>query len=130
LDTRSKIKPLKELDSLLAGSKWVAIAGFFDPLTAIQANRLANAARNGRRVLAIVLKDPDCLLPADARAALVAAVRDVTTVVIADVSQWRSAIPEQTDVTIIDDPGSDRKRSEEFVEYIIQRQATGKCPSS
>jgi hypothetical protein len=129
LDTRSKIKPLKDLDSLAAGSKWVAVAGFFDPLTAIQASRLANAARNGRSVLAIVLRDPDCLLPADARASLIAALRDVTTVVIADPNQWRSAISEHTDVTIIDDLEGDRKRSEEFAEYILQRQVASKCPS-
>jgi hypothetical protein len=129
LDTRSKIKPLKGLDSLAAGSKWVAVAGFFDPLTATQANRLADAARNRRHVLAIVLTDPDCLLPADARAVLVAAVRDVTTVVIADADRWRSAIPEHTDITIIDDLEADRKRSEEFAQYILQRQVTSKCPS-
>src|SRR5215469_8887729 len=78
LDTRNKIKPLKDLNSVLVDSKWIAIAGFFDPLTSIQASRLAEIAKKGHNVLAIVLTAPDCLLPSDARAALVAAVREVS----------------------------------------------------
>ena len=129
MDTRSKIKPLKNLYSVLAGSKWAAIVGYFDPLTATQAKRLADAERDGRKVLAIVLIAPDSLLPADARAALVAAVRSVSAVVIAESQQWRSAIPHQYDIALLDDLEGEKKRSAEFIEFILKRQEANPCPS-
>ena len=127
MDTRSKIKPLKDLHSVLAGSKWAAIVGYFDPLTATQAKRFADAERDGRKVLAIVLIAPDSLLPADARAALVAAVRSVSAVVIAESQQWRSAIPH--DIALLDDLEAEKKRSAEFIEFILKRQEANPCPS-
>jgi hypothetical protein len=122
LDTRSKVKPLNDLNSVLADSKWIAIAGFYDPLTAIQASRLVDLAKKGRNVLAIVLTAPDCLLPSDARAALVAAVRGVSAVVIAKADEWRCAIPQNADITVVDDLEDDKRRSEEFVEHVLKRQ--------
>ncbi|HEY7306208.1 MAG TPA: hypothetical protein VH601_18935 [Bryobacteraceae bacterium] len=122
MDTRNKIKPLKDLNSVLADSKWIAIAGFFDPLTSIQASRLADIAKKGHNVLAIVLAAPDCLLPADARAALVAAVRGVSAVVVANAHEWRSVITKDANVTVVDDLQGDKRRSEEFVQYVLKRQ--------
>lgn len=131
MDTRRKIKPLNELHSILQGSKWAAVVGFFDPLTAIQAKRLAAAATDGRKVLALVLAGGDCLLSADARAALVAAVRHVSAVVIAESHDWCSALPSDSDLQILDDLEADKKRSEEFVEFVLRRQEeASQCPSS
>lgn len=130
MDTRSKIKPLNDLSSVLAGSEWIAIAGFFDPLTAVQAKRLADAASGGRQVLVVVLAKPDTLLAADARAELVAAVRGVTAVVIANSEQWRAALPQIPDLPILDDLEADKRRSEEFVEFVLKRQEVTQCPSS
>lgn len=110
------------MNALLGGSKWIAIVGFFDPLTAAQIKRLAGAAAGGRKVLAIVLTASDNMLTADARAALVAAVRGVDAVVIAGDQEWRSAIPHKADVTINDDPEGEKRRSAEFVEFILERQ--------
>ncbi len=122
MDTRGKIKSLEDLHSALADSKWIVVVGFFDPLTAIQAARLAEAANRGRKLLAVVLTASNSLLPADARAALVAAVRGVSTVVIADAAEWRSAIPQTADVAILDDLEGEKRRSAEFVEFILERQ--------
>ena len=130
MDTRSKIKPLNDLPSVLAGSKWTAVIGFFDPLTAVQARRLADAGKGGHNVLAIVLSTPDALLPAAARAALVAAVRGVSAVVIANSEQWRSTLPKDADIAILDDLKGDKRRSEEFVEFVLKRQEASRCPSS
>lgn len=130
MDTRSKIKPINDLHSVLAGSKWTAVIGFFDPLTAVQAKRLADAAKGDRRLLTIVLTAPDSLLPADARAALVAAVRGVSAVVIADSEEWRSTLPKTADVVVVDDLETDKRRSEEFVEFVLKRQEASRCPSS
>lgn len=104
--------------------------GFFDPLTAVQAKRLADAATADRKLLAVVLQAQDRLLSADARAALVAAVRGVSAVVIANYQQWHSSLPEGADITILDDLRADKKRSEEFVEFILRRQEASRCPSS
>jgi hypothetical protein len=122
LDTRDKIKPLKDLNSMLADSKWIAMVGLFDPLTAAQTRRLADAAADGRKVLAIVLTGSDTMLPADARAALIAAVRDVDAVVIAGEQEWRSAIHRNAGVVIVDDPEGEKRRSAEFVKFILERQ--------
>lgn len=130
MDTRSKIKPLNDLALVLASSKWTAVVGFFDPLTVVQAVRLAEAATEERRVLGVVLATPDSLLPAAARAALVAAVRGVSAVVIADSEQWRSTLPEDADIAILDDLEGDKRRSEEFVEFVLKRQEASRCPSS
>lgn len=110
------------MNTLPWDSKWIAIVGFFDPLTAAQIKRLAAAAAGGRKVLAIVLTASDSMLTADARAALTAAVRGVDAVVIAGDQEWRSAIPHDADVTIIDDPEGEKRRSAEFVEFILERQ--------
>ncbi len=130
MDTRSKIKPLNDLPSVLAGSKWTAVVGLFDPLTTVQAKRLADAGKDGRNVLAIVLTTPDALLSADARAALVAAVRGVTAVVIANSEQWRAALPQNSDLAILDDLEADKRRSEEFIQFVLKRQEASQCPSS
>lgn len=106
------------------------MVGFFDPLTVIQASRLAEAAKGDRKVLAVVLTSADALLSAEARAALVAAVRDVSAVVIAEPQQWRSAIPEHTDIAVVADLESEKRRSEEFVEFVLRRQEASQCPSS
>lgn len=106
------------------------MAGFFDPLTALQARRLADAANSNRKLLAVVLTATDSLLPADARAVLVAAVRGVSAVVIAETGEWRTALPQNVDVAILDDPEADKTRSEEFVEFVLKRQEASPCPSS
>lgn len=104
--------------------------GFFDPLTAAEAKRLTAAANGGRKVLAIVLTSPDSLLSADARAALVAAIRGIDAVVIAEPQQWRSVLGQHANVAIDDDLESDKKRSADFVDFILKRQETNTCPSS
>src|SRR6185312_1288260 len=92
LDTRNKIKPLKDLHSVLADSKWTVVVGLFDPLTAV------------------------------ARAELVAALRGVNAVIVATPDTWRSAIPSDSDFVILDDLPAERRRSGEFVKFILERQ--------
>jgi len=113
---------LKDLHSVLADSKWTVVVGLFDPLTAVQVRRFAEASNGGRKVLAIVLAAPDTLLTADARAELVAALRGVNAVIIATPDTWRSAIPSDSDFVILDDLPAERRRSGEFVKFILERQ--------
>ena len=97
------------------------MVGVIDPLTAAQAKRLC-----GHNLLAIVLDVPDTLLPAQARAELVAALRNVNAVLIAKPETWRSQLPKFCS-TIVDDLEEDRNRTAEFVNFVLHRQRNGSC---
>jgi hypothetical protein len=83
VDTRKKVVPFGNVQPLLAHGEWLVVVGVFDPLTAAQAKRIAECARRGRPVLVVVLDDGETLLPAEARAALMASLRDVRLVTVA-----------------------------------------------
>jgi hypothetical protein len=112
------------LDSLterLAGRNWLAVVGLFDPLTAIQADRMAEFASSGRAVCALILDEPDTLFPAEARAALMAALRSVDLVAIAKNDEWRPLLAGLSNVEISEDALSERARSASFCEFVLQR---------
>ncbi len=78
MDTREKIR---EQSALNPGA--VVVSGQFDPLLAAHADWLKHA-RCGAHGLSVVITDPaDPLLPAQARAALVAALAVVDEVILA-----------------------------------------------
>ena len=123
MDTREKILSLSEVDALLCAGEWLVAVGQFDPLTAGQASRLhALRGRNGK-LLVVVLENSQALLPGAARAALIAALRDVNAVIIAEPDKWRNAIPSAADVLVIEDPEAEKARSADFVRYVVTRQA-------
>lgn len=77
MDSRSKIIPAADLPSGVR-----VVSGYFDPLLAVHAAWLAEA-RGQAAKLAVVIKDPPTpILPARARAELVAALRVVDYVVL------------------------------------------------
>ncbi|MBV9269034.1 MAG: hypothetical protein JO061_22880 [Acidobacteriaceae bacterium] len=120
MDTRRKIIDLDRARTLLEDGDWVVIAGFFDPVTAAQARRLHALKREASKLMVMIEPADEALLPADARAALIAALRDVDAVVIANGDP--QPLPSDH-VCLIDDRAADRKRSEEFVEFILCREA-------
>jgi hypothetical protein len=122
LNTQEKISTLATLPGLLSEGAWTAVPGLFDPLTATQAKRLAHFAQDDRKLLAVVLDEPDTLLTADARSVLVAALASVSAVVVAKSGHWQAAIPAKADIVIIEDEAGERGRSQEFVEFIVHRQ--------
>ena len=115
MDTREKIVSIEGI----TGKDWVAVAGLFDPLTLKQAERVAAiASRNSdRRLLVVVVPGKDTLLPADARAALIAGLRDVIAVVIAEPDAVRAR-----GIQVEEDAKGEARRSEEFVEFVLERQ--------
>jgi mannitol-1-phosphate/altronate dehydrogenase len=121
VDTREKIVPLSDLARRMAGHSWLAVVGLFDPLTAVEAKRLAGVARDGRKLLAVVLDAQDTLLEANARAVLVAALRTVDLVTTAGGPEWRHAVPPEMELGIIEDMTADRARSAQFVQFILNR---------
>lgn len=126
MDTRRKIVPLNEIGARTAGEHWLAVVGLFDPLTAMQTKRVAELAQNNRKLLAVVLAVDGTLLSADARAALIAALREVHLVTIAHDAEWRLVLPQQASIEVVDDLPADQRRSAEFVDFVLRRHhATG-----
>jgi hypothetical protein len=118
LDTREKIVPPADLAVRLGEGNWLAAVGRFDPLTLAQAERIAKLKEEGRSIMCVVEPGEDSLLPAEARAALVAALRGVQLVVIggaADLKMYKQ-------IEIITDEDGERQRSGAFVDFIAERQ--------
>jgi hypothetical protein len=124
VDTREKIRSLQEAEHLLSAGSWIVVPGVFDPLTNVQARRLTEISDRARthQLMAIVLKGRSTLLTAEARAALVAALRTVGIVAIADEHDWRSHIPQRENIRVIEDAEGEERRSAEFVEFVLERQ--------
>jgi hypothetical protein len=118
LDTREKIVPLEALPSRLGKGRWLAVVGRFDPLTLVQAERFARLNDEGASIVGVVEPGEDCLLPVEARAALVAALRSVQLVVIAEAG----SLPPHPEMAILIDEDGERKRSTEFVQFVAARQ--------
>lgn len=82
MDTRAKIAAPGQPPALRPGTR--VVSGFFDPLLREHADQLA-ALRAGCAALAVVVAEPtEPLLPARARAELVAALATVDAVFLAD----------------------------------------------
>jgi hypothetical protein len=121
VDTRSKIVPRERFAQLIKTGHWMVVAGLFDPLTAIEAKRLAAFRKDDRKLAAIVLRDPNALFDDEARATLVASLRDVHAVTVSDPENWRHLIPAATRVEIVYDPAGEKARSAEFVQLVLTR---------
>jgi hypothetical protein len=121
VDTREKIVSAERLPELLAHEDWVAVVGWFDPMTAAEAERLAGFARLGK-VLGIVLADEQALLPVAARAALVASLRDVSAVLVAAPGTWPAVLPKNAVLTVFEDFEGEGARRREFIELVRNRQ--------
>jgi glycerol-3-phosphate cytidylyltransferase-like family protein len=76
LDTRTKIVSTAEA-ARLAASGATVVSGYFDPMLASHAQRLAQLKREGSPLLVLIADPEEAILPARARAELVAALRVV-----------------------------------------------------
>jgi len=120
LDTREKIVPLEQLPGRLAKGQWLAAVGTFDPLTLSHAEWLAAVGGKEKNVLAVVEPGETCLLPVEARAVLVAALKSVQLVVVVPRAH---DLPKMQNLEIVKDEEGDRKRSLAFVEHLRERQS-------
>lgn len=121
MDTREKIVTLSEAAKQFSDGEWTVVPGLFDPLTATQAKRLNALRESGRRLAAIVLNGARTLMPAEARAALIAALRGVDLVAIPADQEWRAAVPNSENIRLIEDPQGEAARSAEFVQFVMRR---------
>ena len=125
LDTRERIISLAEVTDATAEGQWVIVNGLFDPLTAAEASRIAQVARDypGTRLLAAVLDSRSALLPVQARCTLVAALRQVHAVVAACPAQLRETLhSNDARFCFLNEIEAGEQRSQEFVDMVIARQ--------
>jgi hypothetical protein len=118
MDTREKIVSQEQLNQLLQQGNWVVLLGTFDPLTAEQTRRITDAVRNGCKLAVAIELGDEPLLPMEARALLVAALRNVDAVV-------SSAVPDALppEITVLRDCAGERERTRAFSEFVLRRQA-------
>lgn len=121
MDTRNKIISLADVSTTIAKGKWAVMVSRFDPMTVFEAERLAELGKD-RKLLAVVLDEDGTLLEASARAALVAALRDVCAVAIASPESWRAMLQQSPAVKVIEDPTSDAARRNAFIEMVLTKQ--------
>ena len=72
MDTRTKIVDAAQAACIVQGGATV-VSGYFDPMVASHAERLAALKRSGEPLLVLIATPPEPILPARARAQLVAA---------------------------------------------------------
>ncbi len=83
MDTRGKIIGCAEAARLAEGGATI-VSGYFDPVLASHAARLAGLKRDGAPLVVVIASTSESILPARARAELVAGLRAVDYVVESD----------------------------------------------
>jgi hypothetical protein len=121
LDTRVKIKNLNDLRSLVSEDQWTALVGAFDPFTADTVETIERARTPGRKLLVVIRSEPDELLSAESRAILLAGVRSVNAVHVAETDEWRSVL-ENGSVPIVEEENP-RHRRQEFAALVQAKQS-------
>jgi hypothetical protein len=76
MDTRKKIIDATQAARIAADGA-TTVSGYFDPLVASHAERLASLKTNGTKLLVLIATPDNAILPAAARAELVASLRAV-----------------------------------------------------
>ena len=76
MDTRTKIINTAEAAKVSSSGARV-VSGYFDPLIAVHAERLAELKSDGVKLLVLIATPENAILPAAARAELVAGLRTV-----------------------------------------------------
>jgi len=121
MDTRQKILRPEQLGSLRrAGARLKVVTGCFDPLLAWHARRLKELRQPGELLLVVVTDPPDPILPATARAELVAALDVVDAVVIAGenlAGLLEALAPDE----LIREEAAERVRRDELIRLVASR---------
>jgi glycerol-3-phosphate cytidylyltransferase-like family protein len=122
LDTRSKILTLAE--ALALPAPIVIAAGTFDLLRAEHARELEQIRAGPRKLLVVVLSSSIGLLTARARAEMVAALRVVDYVIIADDEHLERLSRAHPDAQVARLDAADRCRIRQLIEHVRRRNIT------
>jgi hypothetical protein len=116
LDSRLKIvSPEAAVEAVRAHSGWIAVTGYFDPLTAAHANRLREIRSQHSGVVVFLSEPAKAVLPARARAELIAALRAVDAVAIRPL--------ELAGIPVIHEEPADEARFADLVRRVHRRCA-------
>ena len=115
MDTRRKILAAEEAVEHWSGRKVRLVRGYFDPLLAEHARRLAELATPGAALVVVIEDPPQPILPARARAELVAALQAVDCVVLGAPTN----LPAEA---VFDETWEDLGRAEKFMAEVRARQ--------
>ena len=118
LDTRQKIVPLDRALEQMDGAKCVVVNGYFDPLTAAHVRRLRELHGEAARLVAVVIDPPEPLLPARARAELVAGLACVDCVVLEEAGL-------DPVVNAVHEEEADLERRDELIARVRARHEAG-----
>lgn len=120
MDTRGKILRLEEMAGLREQcARLKVVTGYFDPLLAAHARRLAELRQPGEKLVVVITDPPDPILPARARAELVAALAAVDAVVVGlDVAEALEVLrPDE----VFQEEAADEKRRHDLAQLIACR---------
>ncbi|MGH9718856.1 MAG: hypothetical protein ACRD8O_01470 [Bryobacteraceae bacterium] len=125
MDTRSKILTLDEAARISDRRRVVLVTGYFDVLLASHVRRLEEIAASHLRhdMMVAVLDPPRPLLPAVARAELVAALRVVDYVVSAGSMQPEQILARIQADRVIGEEAAHIERSSALIEHVRRRQS-------
>jgi hypothetical protein len=125
LDTRTKIVGVADW-IVEPGEEWVVVAGVFDPVTLEAANAVMRHVEPGAKLAVVVAEGSQNLLSREARANLLAALREVDAVLIEDVDVVIDRATQQgARATLRDESAGDPQRAEDFSRFVLERQAAG-----
>jgi bifunctional ADP-heptose synthase (sugar kinase/adenylyltransferase) len=123
VDTRTKILSPAEAESLRArAARLKVVTGYFDPLLAAHARRLAELKQPGETLLVVVTEPEHPLLAAAARAELAAALAVVDCVMLAGADLPRLLETLRPD-ELIREEAADERRKQELADLVRRRQA-------
>lgn len=81
MDTREKIIDAARAAQIVSSGA-IVVSGYFDPMLASHAERLASLKTHGKKLLVLIATPPNAILPAAARAELIAGLRAVDYVAV------------------------------------------------
>ncbi len=109
LDTRTKIVKAEDAPARLV------VAAYFDPMVASHTQRFRELAAQHGPLAVCICDPPDPLLPAQARAELAAALRDVEVVFVGEENLSHAT-------AIIDERPGDLNRRADLMQHVHSRQ--------
>ncbi|MBN8732976.1 MAG: hypothetical protein J0L64_20735 [Acidobacteria bacterium] len=124
MDTRRKILGWSDARALLEAAGAPLVTGYFDPLTADHARRLAELAETHGPLFVLVLDPPDAVLPAGARAELVASLGCVKCIVLPPPEGVEAVLEAVGEGRLLREEAADLERRAALTRHVHARHAS------
>lgn len=99
------------------------VSGYFDPLTSAHARRLAGLAETHGPLFVLIVDPPDPILPAGARAELVASLACVRAVVVPGPEEAAAIFGALPAARLLREEAADLERREDLTRHVHVRHA-------